>query len=268
MRFIENGPIIPDKLLWARDQGRVVFFCGAGVSMAKAGLPDFLGLLEEVCESLGVISDSDVYKALEQIRKTPKLVNLSVDQLFGLLEVDFSCDDIEKAVAEALKVDNPDLTCHQTLIDLATTPTGSVHIVTTNIDRNFNHCDAGLHSYLPSTLPDVTGKEDFNGIVYLHGQVKEDYSGAEEGGFILSDAELGEAYLNGARATKFVKEILKKYIVVFVGYSADDFPIRYLLRALKQKQGDFQPMYAFHSGTHEEAAAKWKPKGVEVIAYG
>ncbi len=32
MRFLENGPSIPDELLLARDQGRVVFFCGAGVS--------------------------------------------------------------------------------------------------------------------------------------------------------------------------------------------------------------------------------------------
>ena len=37
MRFFENGPAIPDELLHARDEGRVVFFCGAGVSQAKAG---------------------------------------------------------------------------------------------------------------------------------------------------------------------------------------------------------------------------------------
>ena len=38
MQFIENGPSIPDELLNARDQGSVVFVCGAGVSQAR---PDF-----------------------------------------------------------------------------------------------------------------------------------------------------------------------------------------------------------------------------------
>ena len=43
MRFVANGPSIPDELLTARDEGRVMFFCGAGVSRAYAGLPDFFG---------------------------------------------------------------------------------------------------------------------------------------------------------------------------------------------------------------------------------
>ena len=36
MRFAADGPDIPGNLLDARDDGEVVFFCGAGVSMAKA----------------------------------------------------------------------------------------------------------------------------------------------------------------------------------------------------------------------------------------
>ena len=35
MRFIANGPSIPDELLTARDDGRVIFFCGAGVSRPR-----------------------------------------------------------------------------------------------------------------------------------------------------------------------------------------------------------------------------------------
>lgn len=32
MQFITNGPDIPDALLQAHEDGRVVFFCGAGIS--------------------------------------------------------------------------------------------------------------------------------------------------------------------------------------------------------------------------------------------
>ena len=38
MQFITNGPDIPDALLQAHKDGRVVFFCGAGISY-PAGLP-------------------------------------------------------------------------------------------------------------------------------------------------------------------------------------------------------------------------------------
>lgn len=34
-----DGPDMPDELLTARDEGRVVFFCCAGVSRAQAELP-------------------------------------------------------------------------------------------------------------------------------------------------------------------------------------------------------------------------------------
>ena len=46
MRFLVDGLDVPEELLTARDEGRVVFFCGAGVSRARANLPDFYGLAE------------------------------------------------------------------------------------------------------------------------------------------------------------------------------------------------------------------------------
>ena len=52
MRFIETGPDIPGELLLALDEDRVVFFCGAGVSRAKAELPDFFGLATKFSEHL------------------------------------------------------------------------------------------------------------------------------------------------------------------------------------------------------------------------
>ena len=40
MQFIAKGPDIPDALLQAHEEGRVVFFCGAGISY-PADLPGF-----------------------------------------------------------------------------------------------------------------------------------------------------------------------------------------------------------------------------------
>ena len=50
--LVEHGPNIPFKLMNELDDGRVVFFCGAGISMAS-GLPSFGGLVEHIYDQTG-----------------------------------------------------------------------------------------------------------------------------------------------------------------------------------------------------------------------
>lgn len=52
MQFVKDGPDIPETLLQAHEDGKVVFFCGAGISY-PAGLPGFGGLVEQLYEELG-----------------------------------------------------------------------------------------------------------------------------------------------------------------------------------------------------------------------
>src|SRR4051794_32735838 len=103
MRFLKDGPSIPDDLLTARDEGRVAFFCGAGVSRARAGLSGFFGLADDVIHHLGVIADSPARKILNEAREIDKRTGvtglISVDRIFGLLEREFLVRDIEVAVA-------------------------------------------------------------------------------------------------------------------------------------------------------------------------
>jgi hypothetical protein len=106
MRFLANGPSIPDELLIARDEGRVIFFCGAGVSRARAGLTDFFGLAERVVNTLGVTADDTVCKIIEEARELDRRTVIagliSADRVFGLLKREFLTRDIEAAVASAL----------------------------------------------------------------------------------------------------------------------------------------------------------------------
>jgi hypothetical protein len=48
MQFVRHGPDIPERLLQAHEDGRVVFFCGAGISY-PARLPGFAGLVARRC---------------------------------------------------------------------------------------------------------------------------------------------------------------------------------------------------------------------------
>lgn len=272
MRFLAYGPSIPDDLLLARDQGRVIFFCGAGVSRAYAKLPDFFGLANKVIKRL-VIDDNDPsFKLMQEAGKIEGNVGIpgviSADSIFGYLERDFTKRDIEEAVASALKPKaDCDLTAHEILLDLATTPEGNVQLVTTNFDRLFDKCGRKLQVWQPPRLPNPSMPEEINGIIYLHGRSTPKYTAAEDGGFVLSSSDFGRAYLSDGWATNFIRGIFQNYVVVFVGYSADDPPVRYLLEALHKTSGNKINAYAFQSGDHADAVTRWEHKGVDAIPY-
>ncbi|MCC6195278.1 MAG: hypothetical protein IT518_12485 [Burkholderiales bacterium] len=50
MQFVRHGPDVPERLLQAHEDGRVVLFCGAGI-FYSVGLPEFSGLGSQVYES-------------------------------------------------------------------------------------------------------------------------------------------------------------------------------------------------------------------------
>lgn len=272
MRFLKDGPSIPDELLNARDEGRVVFFCGAGVSRARAALPGFFGLAEKIIDALGVLPDHPARKIINEVQEIDTRTGvsglISADRIFGLLERDFPVQDIETEVAQALKpADGVNLSAHQTLLDLAKTPEGKVRLVTTNFDRLFEACNNTLRSLKPPRLPDPSRHDEMDGIIHLHGYANADYSGSDGDGFVLTSSEFGRAYLSEGWATQFIQEILDRYFVVFVGYTADDPPVQYLLEALNKQPGTLKGVYAFQAGITGEANYKWQHKGVEAIPY-
>ena len=222
-------------------------------------------------ETLGVLVDSPARKLLEEARnletKTGVVGVIPADRIFGLLEQDFPLNSIEEAVASALRPDDePDLTAHRTILDLATTREDLVHIVTTNFDRLFDDCGRGLSSWQRPRLPDPSRPKDVNGIVYLHGKATSDYQRAEGDGFVLSSSQFGQAYLSEGWATSFFREIIERYVVVFVGYAADDPPVHYLLEGLNRQINERQ-VYAFQQGAVDDAASKWGHRGVKAIPY-
>lgn len=63
-QFVKDGPDIPERLLQSHEEGKVVFFCGAGVSY-RAGLPGFAGLVERICDSLYIELNTVQKKAIK-----------------------------------------------------------------------------------------------------------------------------------------------------------------------------------------------------------
>jgi hypothetical protein len=271
MRFTAQGPSIPNELLVARELGDVVLFCGAGVSRAEAGLPNFADLGRDVVRRLGAAQDSRARLLLDRALALAPLPGVgglvATDRVFGLLEQEFETRDVREAVAAAIHP-GPDakLGAHRVLLDLATSR-GVTRLVTTNFDLLFEACDPALRSSGPPNLPDPRSEREFQGVVHLHGRVDEAYRTAQDDEFVVSTSDFGRAYLAEGWATRFIRSLLSRFTILFVGYSADDPPVQYLLEGLNLRAGTRNRLYALQDGEQHNAVALWEHRGVQAIPF-
>lgn len=269
MRFLPDGPNIPEELLDASDHGDVIFFCGAGVSR-PAGLPGFMELAQQVIERIGVPTDAPSRGALERIANDS---NLSLDQVFQHLKYEYGSDYIDEVVGAMLDPPRDASTeQHAILLRLSRSAGGRTQIVTTNFDRLFERVDSSLAgtAIVAPALPDLSQGEPLEGIVYLHGRrrTSSDIPSGRTAPLILSSGDFGRAYLAQGWATRFMSDLLRYYTVVLVGYSANDPPVRYLLEGIHSLSGDRSTrIYAFDRGSHEVVNDRWRDRGVRVLAY-
>ncbi|BCH23564.1 hypothetical protein MesoLjLb_33490 [Mesorhizobium sp. L-8-3] len=270
MQFIKNGPDVPEPLLQAHEDGRVVFFCGAGISY-PAGLPGFRGLVEKIYDELGEIPNAIERTALE---------GSQYDTTIGLLEnriVD-GRSAVRRALAQVL---TPDLTLpgatktHEALLTLAKNRVGQSRLITTNFDSLF----AVAMSRLGVTLGDFAApllpvpKKKWDGVVYLHGRLPNSPNQTDLDRLVISSGDFGLAYLTERWAARFVSELFRNHTVCFVGYSINDPVMRYMMDALAADRllGE-APISVFAFGNHargkeSEAEAEWAAKNVTPILY-
>ena len=272
MRFLPEGPSIPNSLLEERDRGGVVFFCGAGVSLS-AGMPTFSGLAKDVVRTLGVPTAAPSRSLLESLDKSsPHQAALpTLDQVFHLLQQEYGAEEIDYQVAKRLwPKPGVSLRAHDTVLRLSRSAEGNPQIVTTNFDRLFEKAmNAPLRRFVPPALPDLAHGQSFNGLVYLHGRANGRIRrGDGRQGFVVSSSDFGRAYLAEGWATRFVRDLLDRFTVVLLGYSANDPPVRYLLQGLHSRhQGHQRPIFAFDHGTPDEVGHRWHDSGITALPY-
>ena len=230
MQFIKHGPDIPELLLQAHEDGRVVFFCGAGVSY-PAGLPGFRELVDQLYTTLNTTKTPIEEQAYSREQ---------YDATLYLLEDRYPGKRL--AVRRALtKVLKPNLRrkgatdTHFSLLQLAQDRDGAIRLVTTNFDRIFQHLTKRSKPAIPeypAPLLPIPKDSRWNGVVYLHGLLPA--TPHEEGlqRLVLSSGDFGLAYLTERWAARFVSELFRNYIVCFVGYSINDPVLRYMMDAL------------------------------------
>lgn len=281
---------IPIKLLQAHEEGKVIFFCGAGVSH-KAGLPDAPQLLQRVRDSLEgkqggqnaaaacSVSKCCQCKAPEQ---PPEEEYERLEQAGGLVCCgnENVCECVRCRVAKALKfTQNEDLQAHTDLLKLgswrpaqpnvALQPVSPTYrLVTTNFDLCFLEAERRLggpcRSFIAPLLPQPKAKS-LAGVVYLHGRIGATSSCDRDGGetLVLTSGDYGRAYITERWASRFVSELLRSFTVCFVGYSFGDTVMRYLRDAASTEvgtDGGFKQAYIFvqtkEAANHRTSAIK------------
>lgn len=271
MRFHPDGPVIPDALLESSDAGRVVFLCGAGVSV-PSGMPTFIELTKYVIDFFDPPADSEIMSAFRPWLEQSSAANVPLDQIFNLLHLEYGKNDVNALVTKQLTTsltevhDNEHK--HGLIKRVSSSQNGIPQIVTTNFDRLFEVGDGSKHltRYEPPAFPNLNFGSSIEGITYLHGRLVE--VDANTHPYVLSSADFGRAYLSEGWATNFIRFLLERNTVVLVGYQAEDPPIKYLLQGLNHDgQYDRSRLYAFDRGLHEEIEAKWRDRGVTAIAY-
>lgn len=271
MRFYADGPNIPDSLLELRDRGKVVFFCGAGVSKNE-GVDDFEQLAQAVINHFDPPEHFESHKIFYDQYKSHSLPVL--DQVFYFLHEEFGREEVNRFVAEQLLNQSPATTkSHRNILRVSANLDGIPQVVTTNFDHLFEiSAPERISCHEAPALPNLEFNNSFSGIIYLHGKL--DSSQSSEHDYILSSADFGRAYLSQGWATEFVRSLLQNYTVVLLGYQAEDAPIKYLLQGLKHhKTSEQLPIYSLDALTGDMTAEvlerKWRDKGVTpIIAAG
>lgn len=271
MQFITNGPDIPDTLLQAHEDGRVVFFCGAGISSA-AGLPGFKGLVDEIYKRAGTSRDD-----LEQEAYGRGQFDATLDLLERRLPGQRIAVRQQLANALSPKWRRRGATdTHAALLELARCREGSIRLVTTNFDRIFERAGKRIkkpfRTYAAPTLP-IPKNSRWNGLVYLHGLLPEKPDDSALHRLVITSGDFGLAYLTERWAARFVSELFRNYVVCFIGYSINDPVMRYMMDALAadRMQGEITPQaYALgdcEPGQEQAKTLEWEAKGVTPILY-
>lgn len=253
----EDLPGLPEDLMLARDQGRVLFLTGAGVSApAPSNLPNFQGLVCEIAKRLDArlgqamddwiaekTSPSTPPKAIEafmegldprQSAEFKRFISNEFDMVLGMLERRMArasepTSSLRVAAREVLDAADAPNALH-TSINLLARRFGELFVATTNFD--------GLHeqaarpekvvSHGLEGLPRPSSGPGFHGVFHIHGVLDPKQSRQ----LVLTDQDFGDLYLRRRLTADFIYDAARIFHLVIVGYSVNDPPFRYLMNAV------------------------------------
>ena len=273
---------LPNEILEAAEERRLVFFCGAGISRGT-GLPLFDDLTREAFKKSGMQlpkwdDKTEKWKPKPSNPHEIAYCSHQYDKAFQLLEKDTPPGVVRRWLTERLtrRVPSKDsLALHKSLQTLASSKdsTGNFQIVTTNYDDRFQKAYGRkrLMSHdAPRLAPPRHG--EWKDLTFLHGRIDRK-TDPEGNNLILTSGDFGNAYLKDGWAARFVVELFREFTVLFIGYSVNDVVMGYILDAFAAQTGigkQFRQAYAidaFKTGDEKSKRVEWEAKSVEPILF-
>ncbi|NJD03289.1 MAG: DUF4020 domain-containing protein [Ruminiclostridium sp.] len=220
-----NDIEIPERVLLAQQENKLVIFAGAGISVdPPSNLPKFEQLAAEV-------ANKTFCKRKE---------NEPIDTYLG--RVYHEGKNIYEIIGNILSDDKSRYNdYHFNLLKLF--PEDKIKLVTTNQDTHFTSAANKIFLkkvkiYYAPMLPLVKSFDDiekcFAGIVYLHGNVADNLKN-----MVFTDSDFGEAYLVEGWASRFLKDLFSYYTILFIGYSYQDPVMKYFARGMQYNENRF-----------------------------
>ena len=294
-RMIKLGNLsapIPERLLMAHARGEVVFIAGAGVSI-PAGLPSFRKLVLKVYETLDpgvhriISSSSGCQKEQSHLNEAQRAEircfrTEEYDVVLGMLERRLEhgavgdpagVNPVREKIAAVLRAKAKSARFHRALLRLADRG-GATAIVTTNFDLLFEDAARAMgqsvQTYALGGIPRPTRRPEFSGVLHLHGALERNLKRTSN--LIVTDQDFGEYYFRRRVVPDLIYDAARLYNLVFVGYSANDPPMRYLLNAVAADVAHFPDLkerFIFVSGHKDDPIAleDWRARGITPIRY-
>ena len=280
MIYYGSSTEIPDNLVLKHEEGNVVFFCGAGISY-DAGIPLFKDLVEKTAQNANIKLGKEELSLLED--GDCDVVYQEMERRVGSAKRTMLREITSKLLTPKKRLSAEALSYHYALLKLSVVrSTKKVHLVTTNYDSLFDIAYKRLRrgkkfnkivsSYAAPLLP-VPKKKKWDGLIYLHGKLQHETSDDNLNSLIISSGDFGVAYLMERWASRFVSELFREYTICFIGYSANDTIMRYMVDALAADKlvGEEQRMvYAFdgyEGDGRDSLVEQWEKKGIKVIPF-
>lgn len=205
------------------EQHKLVIFVGAGVSCNVEGFPDWNGLIQNMANSIGYSKCFSCRHKTDTCEETCQFrSDYSTDEFLKIPQYVFNQD--EKQYWEIFRDSIPDVT-QDAPLSSAILEINPVHIITTNYDRLL---ESSTNEHCEQYQVIIHDKDLLNApkgkyIIKMHGSLH-DYSS-----IVLKEQD----YLNYSQThiliELFIKSLLTDHIILFLGYSLNDYNIKLII---------------------------------------
>lgn len=205
------------------EQGKLVLFVGAGVSQNVAGMPSWNALIQNMAEAINYSRCNSCRHKTESCESTCLLKNdFSTDEFLKIPQHVFNRNQelYNRVLAESIPTITADAPLSSAIFDI-----NPVNIITTNYDQLL---ETSKNIFCEQYQVIVHDKDLLNAdkstyIIKMHGDLSELDS------IVLKEQD----YLNYSQdhvlIELFIKSLLTDHIVLFLGYSLNDYNIKLIL---------------------------------------